>query len=114
VIIVDESKLSEQLGEKRTVPVEVVTFGHRTTAGLLERFGKAVLRASGAKPFVTDSGNYIYDLETGPIAQPAALERELHELPGVVESGLFCARADLVIVAGSAGVRKLERPAELA
>jgi ribose 5-phosphate isomerase A len=109
VIIVDESKLSPRLGEKRSVPVEVVTFGHVTTATLLARFGKPVLREDAGKPFVTDSGNYIYDLETGPIASPAALERELHDLPGVVESGLFCARADLVIVAGSAGIQKLSR-----
>jgi len=109
VIIVDESKLSERLGEKRAVPIEVVTFGHGTTARLLERFGKPELRTSAGKPFVTDSGNFIYDLRTEPIADPAALERELHELPGVVESGLFCARADVVIVAGQAGVRKLSR-----
>ena len=109
VIIVDESKLSERLGEKRAVPIEVVTFGHSTTAGLLERFGKPELRTSAGKPFVTDSGNFIYDLRTEPIADPAALERELHELPGVVESGLFCARADVVIVAGATGVRKLHR-----
>ena len=94
VIIVDESKLSERLGEKRAVPIEVVTFGHGTTARLLERFGKPELRTSAGKPFVTDSGNFIYDLRTEPIADPAALERELHELPGVVESGLFCARTD--------------------
>jgi ribose 5-phosphate isomerase A len=109
VIIVDESKLSERLGEKRTVPIEVVTFGHRTTAGLLERFGSACCRQDGDKPFVTDSGNFIYDLETGPIADAVELEQALHDLPGVVESGLFCGRADLVIVAGAAGVRKLTR-----
>ena len=104
VIIVDESKLSAHLGEKRAVPVEVVTFGHRATGAALSRFGDASLRFTGDNPFVTDSGNYIYDLETGQIAHPAALEEELRHLPGVIETGLFCGRADIVIVAGDRGV----------
>lgn len=104
VIIVDESKLSTQLGERRAVPVEVITFGHRGTGAALSRFGDASLRFRGDEPFITDSGNCIYDLTTGPIPDPAALEQELRQLPGVVETGLFCGRADIVIVAGDTGV----------
>ncbi len=104
VIIVDESKLSTRLGEKWAVPVEVVVFGHRATAATLARFGDTKLRYAGDNPFVTDSGNYIYDVETGPIADPVELEEELRHLPGVIESGLFCGRADVVIVARETGV----------
>src|SRR6188768_2946625 len=39
VIIVDDSKLVERLGEKRSVPVEVVVFGHRATGATLASFG---------------------------------------------------------------------------
>ena len=109
VIIVDESKLSPRLGEKRAVPVEVVVFGHRATAAALSRFGDASLRFAGDNPFVTDSGNYIYDVETGPIANPVELEEELRHLPGVIETGLFCARADVVIVASSTGIELWHR-----
>jgi ribose 5-phosphate isomerase A len=104
VIIVDESKLSAHLGERRAVPVEVVTFGHRATGATLSRFGDATLRFHGEAPFVTDSGNYIYDLETGSIPDPLPLQQELRHLPGVVDTGLFCGRADIVIVAGETGV----------
>ena len=104
VIIVDESKLSRRLGEKRAVPVEVVVFGHRATATALARFGDATLRFAGDNPFVTDSGNYLYDVQTGPISDPVELEEELRHLPGVIETGLFCGRTDLVIVAGTNGV----------
>jgi ribose 5-phosphate isomerase A len=100
VIIVDETKLSSRLGERFAVPIEVVVFGHRATGASLSRFGDASLRFAGDNPFVTDSGNYIYDLETGPIADPVELEEELRHLPGVIETGLFCGRADIVIVAG--------------
>ena len=41
---------------------------------------------------------------------PAALDGELRMLPGVVETGLFCGRADLVIVASDHGFRVLSRP----
>ena len=54
-------------------------------------------------------GNLIYDLHAGLIADPASLDRELHAIPGVVETGLFVARADVVLVADEEGVRRLER-----
>lgn len=109
VIIVDDSKLSQRLGEKRAIPVEVVVFGHRATGATLARFGDASLRFSGDDPFVTDSGNYIYDVETGPIPDPVELEEELRHLPGVIETGLFCGRADIVIVASESGVELWHR-----
>jgi ribose 5-phosphate isomerase A len=109
VIIVDDSKLSQRLGEKRAIPVEVVVFGHRATGSTLARFGDASLRFAGDNPFVTDSGNYIYDVETGPIADPVELEEELRHLPGVIETGLFCGRADIVIVASQTGVELWHR-----
>jgi ribose 5-phosphate isomerase A len=109
VIIVDDAKLSKRLGEKWPVPVEVLRFAHLSTARALLRFGRAVLRVRDGAPVVTDTGNFIYDVHTGPIADPAALDRGLRGIPGVVETGLFVGRADVVIVAGEAGVEKLVR-----
>src|SRR5689334_16259535 len=60
VIIVDESKLSERLGEKWPVPVEVLLFGHLATARLLSGIGRAVRRVKDGKPVMTDTGNAIY------------------------------------------------------
>ena len=109
IIIVDESKLSRTLGEKRAVPIEVVVFGHRATGAALGQFGDVSLRFAGDNPFVTDSGNYVYDLTTGPISDPVELEEELRHLPGVIETGLFCSRADIVIVARTHGVELWHR-----
>jgi len=109
VIIVDESKLSDKLGEKWPVPVEVLVFGHRSTVRALERFGEVTLRERGGEPWMTDAGNFIYDVRVGPIDDPAALDRELRALAGVVETGLFVQRADRVIVAGAGGIRQLQR-----
>jgi ribose 5-phosphate isomerase A len=108
-IIVDASKLSRRLGEKRAVPIEVLTFAHLTTREALSRLGEPTLRLREGKAVVTDSGNYIYDLAVAPLDAPAALDRELRAVPGVVETGLFCGRADWVIVAEAQGIRKLSR-----
>jgi ribose 5-phosphate isomerase A len=111
VIIVDSSKISTRLGERWPIPIEVVPFAHAVTSAHLARFGKPTLRGrkSGAGPFVTDAGNLIYDLTAGPLDDPGALDRALHAIPGVVETGLFVGRADVVIVAGESDVRRLMR-----
>jgi ribose 5-phosphate isomerase A len=109
LIIVDGSKLSRLLGEKRAIPVEVLVFGHLTTQRALEHFGQPEMRFQGTVPVLTDSGNYIYDVAVAPLADPAAVDRALRQVPGVVETGLFCGRADWVIVAEAQGIRQLSR-----
>ncbi len=110
VIIVDESKLSARLGEKWPVPIEVLPFAHLMTRKHLEGFGSPRLREQGGALTRTDAGNLVYDLATGPISDPGALDRALRAIPGVVETGLFVKRADVVVVAGKAGVSRLARP----
>ena len=109
VIIVDDTKLVDHLGEKRALPVEVLPFGLQTTLRSLRALGEPEIRNASGAPFLSDSGNYIVDLATGPIAEPARLDQILRRLPGVVETGLFVARADIVIVAAESGVRELRR-----
>ncbi len=109
IIIVDGSKLSARLGEKRAIPIEVLVFAHLTTARALEAFGAPQLRLRDGAPVITDSGNYIYDLSVAPLEAPERLDLALHQVPGVVETGLFCGRADWVIVAEATGIRQLSR-----
>ena len=109
VIIVDVSKRSKQLGEKWAVPVEVLPFGRESTASALTNFGVPKLRVKNGTTFHNDSGNFIYDLETGVIAKPGELESNLRKIPGVVEVGLFIQRADVVLVASEQGVQRLTR-----
>ena len=107
VIVVDDSKLSTRLGEKWPVPVEVLPFGHLSTVAALGHFGKVELRKKAGAPWMSDAGNYLYDVFAGGSEDPAALEAGLLGVPGVVETGLFVARANLVLVAGPHGLRKL-------
>lgn len=108
VIIVDEKKLSHHLGEKWAVPVEVARFGHAATARQLARFGQATLRCKDGQPLLTDNGNFIYDLKAGIIEHPGELEAAVTSVPGVVETGLFVRRTQLVLVGTENGVRRLE------
>jgi ribose 5-phosphate isomerase A len=109
IIIVDDTKLVEHLGEKRKLPVEVLPFGRGTTLRALGALGTPEIRSAAGAPVMTDSGNYIVDLATGPIAEPGRLDQILRRLPGVVETGLFVGRADVVVVAGQSGVSELRR-----
>ena len=110
VIVVDESKLSRHLGERWKVPVEVLPFGRLATEERLAELGPTALRLKDGAPWLTDSGNFIYDLAAGVIEDPAGLEARIGLIPGVVESGLFVRRADIVLVAGDGGVRTLRAP----
>jgi ribose 5-phosphate isomerase A len=109
VIIVDTSKRSRRLGERWPVPIEVLPFAHLATRSHLARLGTPILRCKDGAPVRTDSGNLIYDLACGPIADPRALDGALHAIPGVVETGLFIGRVDVVLIAGAAGIERMTR-----
>jgi ribose 5-phosphate isomerase A len=110
VIVADDRKLVDRLGERTPVPVEVVLFGWETTALRIERLGgepRLRMAADGA-PYRTDGGNVILDCRFGAIADPRSLDRELSQLIGVIETGLFVGMASLALVAGSTGVERRE------
>lgn len=109
VIVVDESKLSTHLGERWPVPLEVLGFGLHATLRHLEQLGAPAVRLKGGQPVLTDAGNVMVDLKAGVIDDPARLDLALRRIPGVVETGLFIGRADVVLVAGSGGIRTLRR-----
>jgi ribose 5-phosphate isomerase A len=63
--------------------------------------GSAELRMAVRKagPVVTDQGNLVLDVKfAGGIADPAALEQQINNLPGVLENGLFVNLTDQVLV----------------
>ncbi len=111
IIIVDESKMSDVLGTRCAVPIEVIPFGWQSHIFFLEKLGANVKprRNSDEKLFRTDHGNVILDANFGPIRDPAELAADLKARAGIVEHGLFIRIATNVIVAGKGGVRHLER-----
>lgn len=89
IVIIDESKRVKTLG-KFDLPVEIIPFAADITMKRLKETGTSpVLRYSNQKIFITDNGNYIADCNYNPIKDPEALNIQLHQIPGVVESGIF-------------------------
>jgi ribose 5-phosphate isomerase A len=117
IVIADDSKWVPVLG-RFALPVEVVPFGLAAT----QRAINAATVAAGAPGpsslrkdknghvFVTDGGHWIVDAALGKIPDPQELANRLAAVPGVVEHGLFIGLARAVILAGSTGVRVVERP----
>ncbi|GAB4576253.1 MAG: ribose-5-phosphate isomerase RpiA [Anaerolineae bacterium] len=111
IIVVDEGKLSDRLGTRWALPIEVVEFGWMAQVHFLRELGgEATLRRlPDGSPFRTDQGNLILDTAFGPIADAYALADQLAHRAGIVEDGLFLDLADEVIVAGEGGIRRLVR-----
>lgn len=111
VVLVDESKRVPVLGGTFPLPVEIVPFGWRMLEKQLAGFGcRLALRKKDGEVFVTEGGHYILDLWFPKIEDPESLETALEKIPGVVCTGLFVGRADIVVVATRQGLLTLTRP----
>ncbi|MDG2216160.1 MAG: ribose-5-phosphate isomerase RpiA [Synechococcus sp. cluster2_bin.235] len=117
IVVVDSTKLVQCLNLDFLLPVEVLPGAWVQVQSRLKSMGGvAELRMATRKagPVVTDQGNLVLDVrfESG-ISDPIVLERDINNLPGVLENGLFVNLADEVLVGeisdGVAGVRSLER-----
>ena len=104
VCIADESKLVTTLG-RFPLPIEVIPMAAAQIARRLRALGgEPVLRAG----VVTDNGGRIIDVRGLAITDPAAMEREINQWPGVVSVGIFARNKANVCLLGTAqGVRTL-------
>jgi ribose 5-phosphate isomerase A len=110
IVVADETKLVSRLGERAPLPVEVIPFALPVAERLLFGLGwEPELRLDGDRPFVTDEGNRILHCRRDEWTDPAALAREVADVPGVVAHGFFLGFAAAAVVATRDGVRVLER-----
>lgn len=110
VIVTDASKQVPVLGQF-PLPVEVIQFAQALVLERIKDLGADVqLRlTTDGTPFVTDERNHILDCRFGQIGDADMLARQLSDMPGVVEHGLFIAMADTVIVANGSQIATLHR-----
>jgi ribose 5-phosphate isomerase A len=107
VCIADASKRVPMLG-RFPLPVEVIALA---VPQLQRRFaaigGSAVLRTG----CITDNGHPILDVHGLQISEPAALEVEINQWPGVVTVGLFARhRASICLLGTPEGVQTITYP----
>ncbi|HEV7913556.1 MAG TPA: ribose-5-phosphate isomerase RpiA [Albitalea sp.] len=104
ICIADESKLVTTLG-RFPLPVEVVPMAAAQIARRLRAIGGEPALRQGV---VTDNGGHILDVRGLVIADPAAMECEINQWPGVISVGIFARhRASVCLLGTSQGVKTL-------
>ena len=102
LIVVDQTKLVENLNQSFPLPVEVIPNAWKQVQDkILEMNGISTLRMATKKagPVVTDQGNLILDvLFNDGIKNPKDIETRINNIPGVLENGLFVDLTDKVLV----------------
>lgn len=111
LIIVDESKLSNKLGEKFFVPVEVLQYSLNAEKIFLESLGARVTirKNQSGENFITDENNFILDANFGVINDVEELNEILNDRAGIVAHGLFVNLCDEVFCADVEGVKVLSK-----
>jgi ribose 5-phosphate isomerase A len=104
ICIADASKLVPMLG-KYPLPVEVIPMAAAQIARRLRELGGETTLRHGV---VTDSACHIIDVRGLVLNDPAAMEREINQWPGVVTVGIFARnKADVCLLGTPNGVRTL-------
>ena len=103
VIMADSSKFVKNFN--RTVPVEVHPFARNTVRKFIKKLGgQPHLRTiERGYPFITENSNIIYDCDFGVIKTPNSLTLKIKEIPGVIESGIFLRKPDVIYKANENG-----------
>ena len=104
VCIADESKLVDTLG-RFPLPVEVIPMAAAQIARRLRALGGDPALRAGV---VTDNGCHLIDVRGLAIADPAAMERDINQWPGVVSVGIFARnKANVCLLGTKQGVRTM-------
>jgi ribose 5-phosphate isomerase A len=105
LVIAEQDKFADRLGEGMLLPVEVARFGWcGTRRRLLELMPEATLRLGpDTKPLVTDEGNYILDCQIPLGSDLTELATAIKTTLGVLDHGLFLGMADEVILGSPDG-----------
>jgi ribose 5-phosphate isomerase A len=108
VIVADATKRVPVLG-RFPLPVEVIKFAQAVVVKKIEALGAEVelRRRADGQPYLTDENNYILDCRFGQIPDADCLARQLSDIPGVVEHGLFIGMASVVLVANGSEIVEL-------
>jgi ribose 5-phosphate isomerase A len=112
VIVVDQSKLVDRLGTHGALPVEVVPFAWQVQSDWLARQlqCRVELRCHDDQPYVTDNQNFILDCcFPDGIHDPAWVQAQLGNRPGLVGHGLFLDMATDVLAGRPSGVEWLTK-----
>ncbi len=109
LVLVDQSKLVNRIGEKFAIPVEVLPFAWQLVKLNLESLGATGdLRPNASKDnfAITASGSLVLDITFSPELDSFFLNDRLNAIPGVVEHGIFSNLASTVFIGNDGEVEE--------
>ena len=103
IVMADKTKFVKNF--TRSVPVEIHPMARNSVTKTITKLGgKANLRSlDRGYPFFTENGNIILDCEFGVIKSPKTLSNKIKQIPGVMESGIFLRKPDIIYKAKAGG-----------
>ena len=103
IVMADKTKFVKNF--TRTVPVEIHPTAKNAVINSIKKLGgDAELRSlERGYPFFTENGNIILDCDFGTINNPKTLTQKIKLIPGVVESGIFLKKPDVIYRAKAYG-----------
>ena len=103
IVMADKTKFVKNFN--RSVPVEVHPLARNSVAKSIKKLGGNVEIRSLDRgyPFFTENGNIILDCDFGTIKNPKILTQKIKQIPGVLESGIFIRKPDVVYKAKENG-----------
>ena len=103
VVMADKTKFVKNF--TRTVPVEIHPLARTSVINSIKKLGgKAEIRTlDRGYPFFTENGNIILDCDFGVIKNPKILTQKIKQTAGVLESGIFLRKPDLIYKAKIGG-----------
>jgi ribose 5-phosphate isomerase A len=107
IVVADASKLVNHISQNFLIPIEVIPFAWQLAKKSLEKLGGiGELRHNAAKDgfWITSHGSYVLDMQFDKSLDASTLNALINNTPGVVEHGIFCGLADVVLIADNGTV----------
>ena len=103
IVMADKTKFVKNF--TRTVPVEVHPLARNSVTNSIKKLGgKVQLRLlDRGYTFFTENGNIILDCDFGTIKNPKVLTQKIKQTAGVLESGIFLRKPDVIYRAKTGG-----------
>ena len=103
IVMADNTKFVKNF--TRTVPVEIHPLARNMVIESIKKLGgDAQIRSlDRGYPFFTENGNIILDCNFGTIKNPKALTQKIKQITGVLESGIFIRKPDVIYRAKTKG-----------
>jgi ribose 5-phosphate isomerase A len=96
VVMADKTKFVKNF--TRTVPIEIHPLARNSVTKSIKKLGgeSQIRSLDRGYPFFTENGNIILDCDFGTIKNPKTLTQKIKQTPGVLESGIFLRKPDII------------------